>query len=52
MVYIDEIEITPNPVQAGQEIKISVLLHEEYENAKQYPNRYPYRYGQKGETEA
>lgn len=47
MVYIDNVEITPNPVDTGKEILIAVTLHEEYENAKKYGYRYGYRYGEK-----
>lgn len=47
MVVVDNIEVTPNPVQTGKELTISVTLHEEYENAKRYPYKYPYRYGKK-----
>lgn len=49
MVRIEQIEVMPNPVRTGGKVKITVTLKEEYENAKQYKNRYPYRYG-KGET--
>lgn len=49
MVYIDNVEITPNPVDVGKEFLIAVTVHEEYENAKRYQNRYPYRYGRKEE---
>lgn len=49
MVYVDDVNITPNPAETGQEITIEVTLHEEYENAKKYTNRYPYRYGEKGD---
>lgn len=47
MIYVDEIKVTPNPVDTGKTIKIQVKLHEEYENSKRYPNKYPYRYGRK-----
>lgn len=47
MICVDQISITPNPVQAGQKITISLVLHEEYENAKCYPYKYPYRYMKK-----
>lgn len=49
MIYIDDIEVTPNPVNTGETFKIQVTLHEEYENAKRYPYRYAYRYGEKKE---
>lgn len=49
MVYVDNIEVTPNPVEVGKPIKIQVTLHEEYENAKRYTYRYPYRYGERKE---
>lgn len=51
MVYIDEVTVTPNPVETGKALVIEVKLHEEYENAKKYLNRYPYRYGEKGVAE-
>lgn len=51
MIYVDDIKITPNPVEAGGTITIEVIIHEEYENAKKYANRYPYRYGEKGEDQ-
>lgn len=51
MIYIDDISVTPNPVDAGKSIKIEVTLHEEYENSKRYENRYPYRYGKKGDNQ-
>lgn len=50
MIYVDDIKITPNPVEAGGTITIEVTIREEYENAKKYANRYPYRYGEKGEN--
>lgn len=49
MVYVDDVKVTPNPVGTGEEFMIEVTLHEEYENAKKYTNRYPYRYGEKGD---
>lgn len=49
MVYVDSIDITPNPVDAGKTFLIAVAIHEEYENSKRYGNRYPYRYGGKEE---
>lgn len=49
MVYVDNIEVMPNPVQTGKAFTIEVTLHEEYENSKKYVSRYPYRYGEKGE---
>lgn len=51
MVYVDEIKVTPNPVQNGKPFIIEVTLHEEYESSKRYKNRYPYRYGEKGVAE-
>lgn len=48
MVYVDDISVTPNPVDTGKSFIIEVMLHEEYENSKKYENRYPYRYGEKG----
>lgn len=50
MVYIDEITVTPNPVEAGKVFVVEITLHEEFENSKKYINRYPYRYGEKGAT--
>lgn len=50
MVYVDEITVTPNPVDAGKTFVVEVTIHEEYENSKCYKNRYPYRYGEKGAT--
>lgn len=50
MVYVDEITVTPNPVDAGKTFVVEVMLHEEFENSKRYKNRYPYRYGEKGAT--
>lgn len=49
MVYVDDVKVTPNPVETGKTFTIEVTLHEEYENAKKYTNRYPYRYGEKGD---
>ncbi|WP_418539837.1 hypothetical protein [Massilistercora timonensis] len=49
MIYIDDIQVTPNPVNTNGTLIIEVTAHEEYENAKRYANRYPYRYGEKGE---
>ena len=49
MIYVDEIKVTPNPVDAGKTFKIEVSLHEEYENGKKYGYRYGYRYGEKKE---
>ncbi len=51
MVYVDDVNVTPNPVDTGGTITIEVTVHEEYENAKKYTNRYPYRYGKIGEEE-
>lgn len=51
MVYIDEITVTPNPVEAGKTFLVEIKLHEEYENSKRYKNRYPYRFGEKGAVE-
>ncbi|HIZ80639.1 MAG TPA: hypothetical protein H9722_00915 [Candidatus Mediterraneibacter pullistercoris] len=49
MIYVDDIQITPAQMITGQPFTIEVALHEEYENAKRYENRYPHRYGEKGE---
>ena len=46
MVYIDDITVTPNPVETGKEFLVEVTIHEEYESSKKYKNRYPYRYGE------
>lgn len=48
MVYINDISIT-NPVETGKTITIEISISQEYENSKYYPNKYPYRYGEKGE---
>lgn len=48
-IFIDDVKVTPNPVNTGQQFTVEVTLHEEYESAKKYKNRYPYRYGEKGE---
>lgn len=45
MIYVDSINVTPNPVETGKSIKLAVKIHEEYEGVKKYPYRYPYRYG-------
>lgn len=50
MVYIDTVEVTPNPVGTGKTFKIIVTLHEEYEKSKRYANQYPYRYGKGDKT--
>lgn len=47
MVYIDTVEVTPNPVDAGKAVTVKISVHEEYEKAKKYENKYPYRYGEK-----
>lgn len=51
MVVIDSISITPNPVDAGKTLNVTVNIHEEEQDLKKYPYRYPYRYGkeEKGE---
>ena len=43
-VVIDDIMITPNPVETGGSITIEIELHEEYANAKRYAYKYPARY--------
>lgn len=48
-IFVDDIKISPNPVEVGQPFTAEITLHEEYESAKKYKNRYPYRYGEKGE---
>lgn len=50
MVYIDNIDITPNPVIVKGQVTIEVTLHEESAGAKKYPYRYPYRYKSKEEN--
>lgn len=50
MIYIDDIQVRPNPVTATEAFVIEVKLHEEYENAKKYTNKYPYRYGEMEDT--
>ena len=47
MIYIDRFEIHPIIPNTGEEAEITVIYHEEYEGAKRYPNKYPYRYGEK-----
>lgn len=48
-VTIDNVEMDKNIVQVSAEFKISVTLHEDYENSKKYKNKYAYRYGKKGD---
>ena len=50
MINVDNITIFPNPVDAGASCAIEVQLHEEHENAKRYPYKYPYRYGEDREV--
>lgn len=44
-LIIDGISILPNPIETGKELTIELILHEEYENAKKYPYKYPVRFG-------
>ena len=46
MINVDNITISPNPVDAGASCTIEVQLHDD--NAKRYPYKYPYRYVQDG----
>lgn len=50
MINVDNIVISPNPVDTGAQYAVEVLLHEEYANAKRYPYKYPYRYGEDKEV--
>lgn len=51
MIYVDDVLVKPNPIDAGETFVIELQLHEEYENSKKYANKYPYRYGEKEDTE-
>lgn len=44
MVYIDNINITPNPVEIKGQLIIEIDLHEESAGAKNYGYKYSYRY--------
>ena len=46
MFYIDDIKISPNPIEVKGQLDIEVALHEESAGAKRYPGRYGYRYAQ------
>lgn len=46
-VIIDNIEIAPNPVNAGNTVIIEIELHEENAGAKRYAYKYPVRYAGK-----
>ena len=47
MVVIENIEITPNPVDAGKTLTVTVNIRENYPDVKKYKYKYPYRYGEK-----
>lgn len=46
MVVIDDIKITPNPVNINSQFTISIELHEETDT-KKYPYEYPFKYCKK-----
>ncbi len=46
-VVIDNIEITPDPVDAGNTVIIEFELHEVNAGAKRYAYKYPVRYAGK-----
>lgn len=46
MILIDNITISPNPVDAGELYAIEVQLHDDI--AKRYPYKYPYQYADDG----
>ncbi len=45
MIYITDIQITPNPVMKEQDVTIEIEIKEVFRDAKRYPGKYPYRYG-------
>lgn len=49
MIIIDSISVTPNPVDAGKTLTVTINIREEEQDLKKYPNKYPYRYGKKRE---
>lgn len=49
MLYVDDIIIEPNPVEAGKPVNITIIANETNEGAKRYAYRYPYRYAAKEE---
>lgn len=44
MIIVDSIKLNKNPVEVNEQFTVEITLHEEYENAKKYANKYPYRY--------
>lgn len=46
-VVIDNIKITPNPVEVGGTITVEIEMHEKYADAKRYAYKYPVRYAGK-----
>ena len=44
MIYITDLRIEPNPVDAGQTITVEIEIREIFQDAKRYPYKYPYRY--------
>ena len=44
MINILEVNITPNPVNTGEELTIEIDILELFSNAKKYSNKYPHRY--------
>lgn len=46
-VIIEELTVTPNPVDAGKTFVITIATREEYPDVKKYDYKYPYRYGEK-----
>lgn len=44
MLYITDLRIEPNPVDAGQTLSVEIEIKEIFRDAKRYANKYPYRY--------
>lgn len=44
MIYITDLRIEPNPVDAGQTVSVEIEIKEVFKDAKRYSNKYPYRY--------
>lgn len=44
MLYITNLQIEPNPVEAGEELIVTIEIKEVFQDAKRYPYKYPYRY--------
>ena len=44
MIKILGVNITPNPVNTGEELTIEINVQELFANAKRYQRKYPYRY--------